>query len=314
VSDGPLCREFEKQLADYCGYKYCSVVSSGTVALMYAFKAIGCEYACMPSYTWISTPGAAKWAGAIPVFCDVDDDTWTLEKSMYRTECAVWPFGIKPRKELEIQVGDCAQALGSDITGCDIACLSFSYSKVLTTGEGGACLTNDLDTWMDIKELRDNGKLDEWEGTIDCKTPGFTGRMTEIQAAMGIVGMEGLEANLTRRAYIAARYIGELTRLNLDFCPMPRGAPNWGYFPIRVKSYNPIQPSRNNLWNALREAGIDARKYFSPCHKMAAYDTGQSLPVTEKLAQEVMTLPIYAGMPDEDVNYVIQKVREVLNG
>jgi perosamine synthetase len=304
VSDGPLCREFEKQLADYCGYKYCCVTSSCTVALMYAFIVeLGtAEFACMPSFTWISTPNACKWSGGIPVFCDVDEETWTISEPKYRVECAVWPFGIRPRKGLEIKVGDCAQALGSDITGCHIACLSFSYSKVLTTGEGGACLTNDDVTHIQIQELRDNGKLGpHGDGSITCDSPGFTGRMTEIQSAMGIVGMDGLLFNRGARNGIAYKYKLHLQDLPLTFAPEG----NDSYFPIRLKE-------RDKLWAGLREKGIDARKYFSPCHKMAAYNTGQTLPVTEKLAQEVLTLPIWAGMPDEDVNYVIETVKGVL--
>jgi dTDP-4-amino-4,6-dideoxygalactose transaminase len=128
--------------------------------------------------------------------------------------------------------------------------------------------------------------------------------MTEIQAAMGIVGMESLPLYLDWREDTAYRYMAGLSELPLTFHPTPEDA-NWGYFPIRLKE-------RDKLWSALREAGIDARKYFSPCHKMAAYNTGQTLPVTEKLAQEVMTLPIWAGMPDEDVNYVIETVKGVI--
>jgi dTDP-4-amino-4,6-dideoxygalactose transaminase len=128
--------------------------------------------------------------------------------------------------------------------------------------------------------------------------------MTEIQAAMGIVGMESLEANLGRRADIAIEYMTKMNHQVVELCPQANHV-NWGYFPIRLKE-------RDKLWAGLREKGIDARKYFSPCHKMKAYDTGQTLPVTEKLAQEVLTLPIWAGMPDEDVNSVIATVKGVI--
>lgn len=309
VSGGPLVSQFEKMLAEYCGYKHCICVSSGTVALMLAIRvALLDETIDMPSFTWMSTAHAARWADRNILIEDVTAENWTMEYDVRGSSVPVWPFGIRPALPAGAIVGDCCQALGADIKGCDVACLSFSYSKVLTTGEGGACLTHDNETAYRIASLRNNGKIVLDGGGVDCKSPGFTGRMTEFQGAMGVAGMESLELNLKRRRAIALRYMRGLSSFPavLGFCPQADKV-NWGYFPIRVEK-------RGKFISGMRERGVEVRPYFDqPIHKLACYDTGKSLPVTEILSREVCVLPIYAGMPDEEVSEVIRIATEVLS-
>ena len=324
---GPEVQAFEAELADYLGVEHVVGVANGTDALTVALRAMGVEpgdEVVMPSFTFYATAEAAVSAGAVPVFCDIDPDTFcvtreTVERAMTPRTRAIVPvhlFGnVVPADELR-DLGvpvleDAAQAIGASVEGRrvgglgDAATFSFFPSKNLPClGDGGAISTNDGDLAARARRLRFHGSEDK----VTFVDVGYNSRLDEVQAAVLRILLPELDSWSGARRRAAAEYaeagLGELVSL-------PRPTP--GADPV-YHLYVARHERADELAAALGEAGIGARGYYRvPVHLQPgmARHGGDSLdlPGTEEAARTNLALPMGADLAHEAVQEVVDATR-----
>jgi perosamine synthetase len=342
---GSSVTQFENELADYIGRKYCLTFNSGTSALHAGLIAHGIEKGdevIVPSFTFIATANAPKFVGANPVFADIEETTLGLNpesviKNITSKTKAIIPvhYGGCPCKIAELReiaddhdlvlLEDAAESFGASIDGKmvgsygDSAMISFCQNKVITTGEGGAFVTDSRDLYERVKLVRSHGRLETSDyftssECLDYVTLGYNFRLSNILASLGLAQLKKVETIIDMRRAIADVYTFQL-RTNVPIVSTVR-APN-GFkhvhqlFSIRV-------PDRDGLMQFLTEHGIMTKIYFQPVHLTHYYRNVLgyriSLPVTENVANDIISLPIYPGMPDEDIKKVVQVISEYYGG
>ena len=326
---GPAVERFEHDLADYIGTSHVVGVNSGTSALHAALLALGVgpgDEVITTPLTWVSTAWAISYVGATPVFCDVQQDTGTLDPALLdgcitsRTRAIVpvhlygYPAAIDAICGFGLPVvEDCAQSVGarwhSRATGTFgvINATSFYPGKNLGGwGEGGAVLTENESFADRVRRLRDHAQL----GRHHHVELGFNWRMDGIQAAVLRVKLRYLEAANSRRRAIAARYNEALRGLPgvRTIQPAPQAEPTWHVFPL-------FHPMRKEFASSLEERGIlTGHHYPTPVHLQPAY-AGLGLrpgsrPVAERLAAEELSLPMFAELTDDEVARVVEAVTD----
>jgi dTDP-4-amino-4,6-dideoxygalactose transaminase len=324
---GPEVAAFEGEFAAYNGVGHCVGVANGTDALTIALRALGVrpgDEVVMPSLTFYATAEAAVNAGAAPVFCDVDPETYcvtaeTVERAITPRTKAIVPvhlFGnVAPVEELRSHglpvLEDAAQAAGATMGGHragslgDAATVSFFPSKNLGgLGDGGAILTDDGDVAQRARELRFHGSRDK----VTFNDVGYNSRLDELQAAALRVLLPELDAwNAARRAVAAAyeeRGLGELLDL-----PRPTDGAEHVYH-----LYVTRHERADDLAAALGEAGVQARGYYRvPVHLQPSMKRfggeSLSLPVTDELARDNLALPMGSDLTEAQVDEVVEAVR-----
>jgi perosamine synthetase len=326
---GALVERFEHAVAALVGRRHAVAVSSGTSALQLALRALqigpGHEVLC-PALSWPSPAHAVRMAGAKVRFVDVDQNEWNSSAEALRaartsnTKAAIVidQFGNPARAEqirealgaLPI-IEDAACALGSRFASgpCGslgkISCLSFHPRKVLTTGEGGMCLTDDDDLAEKLRTLRNHGQL---RGVFVVAAG--NSRMTEIAAALGLVQLQRLDDILARRRELAALY-REALEGEIDLQNTPPGADsNYQTFGVVL----PQGYERDSVREKLRERGVEAGILSFAIHKLGSF-TGSdaSLPIAEHVAARGIALPLYPQMRNAEVDEVVRSLREVLD-
>lgn len=341
---GPEIEEFENALKDYVGVDYCTTLNSGTSALHATLLAYGLaknDEIIVPSFSFISTVNSVLFVDATPVFSDIEEETFGLDPNQIEGKIssntkAVIPvdYGglsckinevceIAKNKDL-IVIEDSAEALGSTINGkktgsvSDSAIFSFCGNKVLTTGEGGAVVTNSKTINEKIKSLRSHGRVDKinyFENTQEAKYEhlGYNWRMSSITAAMGISQLNKLDKIVKMRQENAIFISSKLSKHSEIRVPNPPSGHEHIYqmYTIQLES----KKIRDELHNYLSEKGIFSKVYFSPIHLTPFYKAKfnqkeNSLPNTEKISQQVLTLPIYPNMTLEEKNYLVETVSE----
>ncbi len=351
VTQGIEVEKFEESLSKLCGVKYAISVNSGTSALHLSLIAHNIgendEVIC-PSYSFIATANSIKLAGATPVFVDVDINTSNMttelvEKHITKKTKAlmlVHQFGLPvdldgfrdlANRHKLILIQDAACAIGSTYknkslsTWGDISCLSFHPRKIITTGEGGAVLTDNLDIAKRIRELRSHGasssnknkdnklfaKHDEYYSY------GYNYRLSDLNAAVGNVQLKKLDEIISRRIEIALRYIANLAKYKNEIAmpTIPNNSnPNHQTFQIRILAG---REKRDSLILTLADSGISTRPGIPPIHKQIAYSKlpeykNISLPNTELLSEQGLCLPVFHDLSIDDQKYIIQKLIENL--
>jgi dTDP-4-amino-4,6-dideoxygalactose transaminase len=328
---GRAVLHFEEQFADYCGTEYSAGVSSGTAALFLVLKALQVgpgDEVIVPAHTFIATAMAVSQCGATPVFVDVDQNTWNITTA--HIEAAITPktkgviavhiYGLPAdmpslvtlcrRKGLFI-LEDAAQAHGASIYGKkvgsfgDAACFSFYPSKNLgALGEGGAVVSNNSKLIEQVNLLRDYGRTDKYAHT----EVGYNLRLQGMQAAVLSVKLKHLDKWNTERRAIAEYYRAHLPR-ELVVQQVPEGFEHVYHLAV-VRSKN-----RKALIEKLNGEGIGYGIHYPiPCHLQEAYDDlghqPDSLPVSEALAAECLSLPLFVGMKIEQQMRVIDLLRQ----
>ena len=325
---GPQCRAFEEEFARANGARHAILTSSGTAALWLALKALGIkagDEVLVPSHTAFPTVEAICFTGAAPVFVDVDD-SYTVDVADAAAKASPRSVGFIPvhlyghPADLDAVrdlcgtlglwlVEDCAQAHGAAWQGRKVGgfgragCFSFYPSKNLTVlGDGGLVVTDDDDIAARCRRLRDHGRLSK---DIHAEV-GFNLRFNDVQAAVGRVLLRRLEAMNDRRRALADRYRAGLAGLPLVLPREGRGARHvYHLFVVRSER-------RDNLARFLRERGIATGIHYPvPCHRQPALEalTSPALPRTERLVEEILTLPLSAGHTDGEVDEVVAAVR-----
>jgi len=352
VTQGPRVAAFEEAFADFVGARRARAVSSCTTALHLALHALGVgpgDEVVTVSHSFIATANVVRQIGAVPVFVDVDPRTYNIDPS--RIDAAITErtkvlmpvhqmglpcdlpaiLDIASRRGLPV-VEDAACAIGSAIRIGDrlervgrphgtVACFSFHPRKLVTTGDGGMLTTNDPELDRRFQLLRQHGMSvsdtarHAAAAVVFEEYPvvGFNYRMTDIQAAIGLVQLDRLPEMLRARARIAARYGAALATIRgLEPPSVPDYAvPNFQSYPVRVTAEFPM--SRDQLMRALLDRGIGTRRGIMNAHQEPAYRdlaTGP-LPVSERARDEVVLLPCFDSLSEDDQNHVIDVLGEL---
>jgi perosamine synthetase len=346
VAQGPRVERFERALSERVGAAAGVAVSSCTAALHLALVALGIQpgdEAVVPSLSFIATANAARYVGATPVFADVDEATQNLsvktieEVLTARTRAVIVVHQCGVPADLDgihklcdpfdiAVVEDAACAIGATYRDApigshsDLAAFSFHPRKVITTGEGGMLTTSRPD-WADrLRRLREHGMSVSAADRHQAKglvieqylETGFNYRMTDIQAAVGLVQLGRLDAIVARRRELALRYrraLSDVAGLSIIADPVD-GTTNFQSFWVVLPDDFPM--SRNDLLTRFLEQGISPRRGIMASHLEPAY-AGRShapLPVTEHITHGSVLLPLFHDMTTADQDRVISVFRD----
>ncbi|MFM0213306.1 dTDP-4-amino-4,6-dideoxy-D-glucose aminotransferase VioA [Paraburkholderia sediminicola] len=331
TNGGPFHQQFEAALCKYLGVRHLALFTNGTLALLTALQALRVtgEVITTP-YSFVATAHSLVWNGIKPVFVDVDPATLNLDPA--KIEAAITPqttaimpvhcYG-KPCDVEAIQkiadnynlkvIYDAAHAFGvqteagSVLEHGDLAVLSFHATKVFNTFEGGAIICQDAKTKQRIDHLKNFGFVDE----TTVVASGINGKMSEINAAFGLLQLQHIDEALARRAQIDAIYRERLRDVPGIRCIPKAGekVANHSYFPILVGPEYPI--SRDALYQKFRDHDIYARRYFYPLISDFPIYRGlpsarrENLPVAHAAAQQVLCLPIFPALTDNMLDRIV---------
>ena len=335
---GPKVLEFERNYAKFAGVKHAVAVNSGTAALHSAIAAFGVKQddeIILPSFTFVATAEAVVLSGAKPVFADIDPKTYNLsptavEKALTKKTKAILPVDLygfsaemKPLREIAekhdlVLVEDAAQAHGTTYEGkpagmfADASCWSLYASKNMTTGEGGVVTTDNDQIAETLRMIRTHGEKAKYTSLI----LGNNYRMSEIQAAIGIVQLQKLPSFLTKRRQNAEQLtniLEESHRLILPYESKDR-LHSWYLYTSRLK--DGTEEERNHVVEELRRKGIGAEVYYiNPVHQMPFYRKNfgsTNLSETEKTSKQVFSLPIHPGVTEEQTRLIGETVLSLL--
>jgi perosamine synthetase len=338
---GPKIAEFEQGIAEYIGSKFCLVFNSGTSALHAALAAYGIgrgDEVIVPSFTFIATANAPQFVGARPVFADIEEKTCginpddVLEKITKHTRAIIpvhyggCPCNVTALRDIAedhnlVLIEDAAEAFGAKIgdrkvgTFGDSGMFSFCQNKIITTGEGGAMVTDSRDLYEKMKLIRSHGRLETCDyfstsAVMDYVSIGYNLRMSNITAALGIAQLNKVEKIIKIRREDASQYIHNLNKTVPEII-IPEIPPT--YFHV-YQLFSVIAPDRDNLIKHLDTQGIMSKIYFSPVHMTDFYKNilnyRCALPVTEKVVESIISLPFYPGIPSGDIDSVVGAIRE----
>ena len=352
ITTGPKVEEFEKCFADFVGSKYAVSFSSGTAALHGSIFAAnikdGDEVITTP-LTFCATSNCILYQGAKPVFADVKSDSLNINpkeiennitnqtKAIIPVDYAGHPADLDEISEIAKNnkitvIEDGCHALGAEYKGKRIGSISnmtvFSFHPVkhITTGEGGMVTTNDDNLAIRLRKFRNHGinfdsrqrqKRDEWFYEID--ELGYNYRLADINCALGISQLKKINKNLIIRRNIVKEYNNSLSNLEKIILPTenPYVSSAWHIYPIRI-SLNKLKSSREFIFKALRAENIGVNVHYIPIHYHPLYkrlfgSMVGKLPVCEEAYESLITLPIFHGMTDDDVQDVIKAVKKVLH-
>jgi len=336
TNGGPFHQQLEKALSEYLGVPHVALFSNGTLALITALQALRVtgEVITTP-YSFVATAHSLLWHGNKPVFVDIEPETLNIDPA--KIEAAITPqttaimpvhcYGrpcdveaiqkIADNYNLRV-IYDAAHAFGvkhkdhSLLNHGDLSVLSFHATKVFNTFEGGAIVCQDAKTKQRIDHLKNFGFVDE----VTVVAPGINGKMSEINAAFGMLQLQHIDRALDRRREIDRQYRQGLAGIDGIEClgGYDDQATNHSYFPIMVRSEYPL--NRDALYEKLKENGIFGRRYFYPLISDFPMYRGlpsahpDNLPVARRAAQHVLCLPIYPNLTDDDVARVIETIKE----
>ncbi|MBW8737916.1 MAG: DegT/DnrJ/EryC1/StrS family aminotransferase [Streptomyces turgidiscabies] len=350
VAQGPRVAAFERAFAERVGAEHGIAVSSCTTALHLSLVALGLgpgDEVVVPSLSFIATANAVHYVGAEPVFADVDPATGNLTTATVdavrtprtkavlavhqggvpadvhslRAACADWDLPL---------VEDAACAIGSTVggkpvgQGALIAAWSFHPRKLVTTGEGGMITTDDAEWAARLRRLREHGMNASAAERHSSSKPvlesylevGYNYRMTDVQAAIGLVQLGKLDAMIARRRELAARY-DVLLRDVPGLTPVrdpEHGQSNFQSYWVLLDEDFPV--GRDDLLAALAEAGVSARRGIMASHLEPAYEGHPSapLPVTERISRDSLILPLFHTLTEAQQDRVVAALREQARG
>jgi len=341
---GPEVEEFEKEIANYVNSDYCVTLNSGTSALHATFLAYGLgsgDEIIVPSFSFIATANSVLFVNAKPIFSDIEETTLGLDPKILPAKInsktkAIVPidYGGLPCEILEIRkiakennlllIEDAAEALGSSIKGhkigsiSDSSIFSFCGNKVLTTGEGGAVTTNSRTIFEKLKQIRSHGRIDSqsyFENPDESVylDVGYNWRMSSLTAALGIAQLKKLDKLISMRQENAKYIINKLSKyVDLTILTPPSEYNHiYQMFSIRLKN----KQIRDKLHEFLTKKRIFSKVYFAPIHLnsffMKKFGTKKGLlPITELVSDQILTIPLYPNMTNEEKNYLTDSISE----
>lgn len=340
TNDGRFHNQFESRLREYLGVEHLTLFVNGTIALIVALHSLGInsgEVITTP-FTFPATPHVLYWNHVKPVFCDIDEKTFNIDPSrieqlicpetkailavhVYGNPCDVESIEAIAEKHGLYVIYDAAHAFGVRIDNKsvldygNISALSFHATKLFTSIEGGALVSDSQNQQKLIKFLRNFGIADE-ETIIG---PGINGKMNEFQACFGLLQLDMVDEEIKDRHRLVTLYRERLSSVpGITFTDdIPRVQHNYSYFPILVDD-EVYGVGRNELYTILKRCNIISRKYFYPlcsdypCYSALPSSKPAGLPVAQRIAKQVLCLPLY-GQLDSAVVETVCKIIEQLH-
>ena len=328
---GEYVDRFEASIRHVTGSKHAIAVCNGSVAIHLALHCLDVQpgdEVIVPTFTYIASVNAIVLAGAKPIFVDVSPDDWLIDPAAVelaissRTK-AVMPvdlyssltdpkvFSLARDHRIAV-IEDAAEVFGSTKHGrhagldADVATFSFFGNKTVTTGEGGAVISNDDGLAARLRKVKGQGQsLNRryWHDEI-----GYNYRMTNICAAIGVAQIEQIDTILDRKRAIAALYRAQLADI-VQFQRVPHGVQSSEWL---VSALVPNGIDRDEVMQHMSTAGIDTRPVFFCAHLMPMYATRQSLPVADDISRRGISLPSYPALTDNDVVRVADALRNAI--
>lgn len=351
LTTGPKVAEFEEAFARFVGATHAVSFSSGTAALHGAVFAAGIgpgDEVITSPLTFCATANCVLYQGATPVFADVTNDTLNLDLDDVRLRLSLHTKVILPvdygghpadldeflaladRNGLTV-IEDAAHALGARYRGRRVGSIShmtvFSFHPVkhLTTGEGGMVTTNDATHAWRLRMCRNHGidsdarqrqASGQWH--YEMTALGYNYRLSDIACACGLSQLSRLDVNLERRRAIARQYADSLASLPGLRVPhtRPDAEPAWHLYAVRVDP-KVIRSGRDEIFRALRAEGLGVNVHYIPVHLHPYYrqrfgDRSGRWPIAEQASQELISLPMFPAMSDDEVQDVVVAVRKVM--
>jgi len=327
TNGGPMHQQLEQALCSYLGVEHIALFNNGTIALLTALQALRVtgEVITTP-YSFVATAHSLQWNGIKPVFADIDPHTFNLDPE--KIESAITPqttaimpvhcYGnpcnvdaiqkIADNYNLRV-IYDAAHAFGVEDAGGsilrhgDLSVLSFHATKVFNTFEGGAIICPDAKAKKRIDQLKNFGFVDE----VTVVAPGINGKMSEVNAAFGLLQLHHIDQAMERRREIDQCYRKHLKNLPGIHLVADAGQKiaNHSYFPILVGAGYSL--NRDALYQKLKENNIFARRYFYPLisefpmYRAMSSARTSNIPVASDITKRVICLPIYPGLDEGDV-------------
>lgn len=340
TNQGKFHNQFEKELCDYLGVKYCSLFTNGTLALITALQVLRItgEVITTP-YSFVATTHALWWNGIKPVFVDIEPKYCTLnpdkiEAAITPKTTAILPVHVygNPADVYLIQdiadiyslkvIYDAAHAFGVKVNNKsvldfgDLSVLSFHATKVFTTFEGGAIICHDEKTKKRIDFLKNFGFADE----VTVVSPGINAKMNEFQAALGLLQLKYINQNIEKMEEIANYYRKKLKNIEgITFLDDIEGVQhNYQYFPILInqKQYG---KSRDDVYKEFKRHNIYTRRYFYPLisqyppYRGLSSANVENLQVSERVTKEVLCLPIYSELEIKTISKISKIITDFQN-
>jgi dTDP-4-amino-4,6-dideoxygalactose transaminase len=343
---GAVTQAFEEEFSSYVGARHAIAVANGTAALHLACLGVDLEpgdEVIVPSLTFVATANAIRYTGAVPVFADIESEqdldisVSSIEKKLSKKTraimvmhyggyaCDMVAITKLARAHGLLVIEDAAHAIGTEIDGRkagilgDVGCFSFFSNKNMTTGEGGMVVTNNDAAADKMRILRSHGMTSmSWDRhrghawSYDVVELGYNYRLDEIRAALGRVQLSKLDKNNQRRRDLSAIYREQLEELVPNIVmpfAQPRGISACHLLPVLL----PDGSDRTGFMEHMKTNGIQTSIHYPPIHKFRTYaesgDAPYNLPVTENAGGREVTLPLYPGLTDDDVAYVVQTIR-----
>ncbi len=323
--------EFEKRITEFTGAKHCIAVNNGTISLTLMAMAVGIkagDEVIVPNYTMIATPNSIKMFGAIPVFVDVEKETLCMD-----IECAkkaitsktkailfVNANGRNPKSGIEafqklcdekgiMLLEDSAQSLGSRMPNGKhqgtfglVGSFSFSAPKIITTGQGGAIITNDENIATKLRRLKDFGRSGGGNDIHD--SIGFNFKFTEMQAVIGNEQMKKLEYRVKRKKEIYTLYKNLLSKnTNVHFFEQDLAYTTPWFIDV-------LAENREGLMAHLKENGIGSRVMYPPINNQEAYNVPGNHPISNLVGEKGLWLPSAAQLTDQQIEFICQTINE----
>jgi UDP-4-amino-4,6-dideoxy-N-acetyl-beta-L-altrosamine transaminase len=347
ITSGPKIREFENQISFYCNTTYGIAVNSGTAALDIAIAALELQNGevITTPYTFVATANAILFNGLKPIFADITPDTYNISpesirkkitsktKAIISVDFAGQPCDEKEIREIAQEAGlylieDAAHALGAEYFGqkvgvfADITIFSFHPAKLITTGEGGMCVTNNQEFSMKMGKLRNHGinkdtkerygSESSWSYDIEFLSRNY--RITDFQAALGISQLKKINYFLQRRAEIARLYTEAFAGISEITVPSVKANTKhaWHIYTILLNGLD-----RNKFTVLMRKKNIGVNVHYIPIYAHDYYKrfkiNRKAFPVTEDVFSRTVTLPLFPSMTDDDVFDVVTAAKESIN-
>jgi len=327
--NGPLVQQLEKDLKSYLDVQNIVAVTSGTIALQLAIRALNLSGEIITTpFTWIATSSAIMWERCKPVFADIQPDTFNIDPDKIETKITEKTSAILPvhvfsnpcdieaiqkianTHKLKV-IYDAAHAMCVDYKGRslleygDISATSFHATKIFQSGEGGACVTRDQQVFERLRRLRFFGH-DESKDIVD---EGMNGKMTEIHAALGLANLKWINSVLEDRKNKYELYMNLLGSYDfITFQKFPPDSYNYSYLPILLDSEDRLIQTVNHL----NKHNIYPRRYFYPAlNTVKILSSNERFPVAEDLASKILCLPLFYTLKAEEIHYICNLIGQL---
>ncbi len=335
TNGGEFHKSLESALKDYLKVPEVSLFCNGTIALIVALQALGIKGKVITTpYSFVATSHSLLWNSIEPIFVDIDPKTFNIDPA--KIEQAITPevsailavhcYGVPCDVEAIDQIAkkydlkviyDAAHAFGVEchcgslLNHGDLSVLSFHATKVFNTFEGGAIVSPNPQMKTKIDQLKNFGFVDE----VTVVTSGINGKMSELNAAIGLLQLESVDQAIEARRAIDQYYRGHLAKIDgiscMDLSHQIKA--NYSYFPVLIEDSYHL--TRDQLYHRLRDYDIYARRYFYPLitdfpmyqHLFSA--RADNLPNAQRIAKQILCLPIYPGLSREDQDFIMRVVK-----